>query len=166
LVWELRERASFHVIRPALVRQELTREEPFFSSEDFYRPEWTDRIYAECLRRASQLLSEGKRVVVDDFFNKEAKRKLFLDLADRCHVLGLFVLCRAKPETVRERLAPTEEYSVTSMGLLPELETFARRWEELGDVTRRRTFEVTTDCAIVVVVDQVLEHLKNLQNET
>ena len=39
--------------------------------EGIYTPEWTERTYAECLRRAEALLFEGRHVIVDASFSED-----------------------------------------------------------------------------------------------
>ena len=72
--------------------------------EGIYTPEWTDRTYAECLRRAEEFLFQGERVIVDANFRAEARRKPFLDAALRWGVPGLFLLRTADPREVLRRL--------------------------------------------------------------
>src|SRR5262249_13214037 len=61
------ERAGSRVIRSAVVRKELAgvpaaAPKPAAPGEDIYTAAWSDRTYAECLRRAEALLFEGERV--------------------------------------------------------------------------------------------------------
>jgi aminoglycoside phosphotransferase family enzyme/predicted kinase len=96
----------FGVVRSDVVRKELAGLGPTArGGEELYSAEWTDRTYAECLRRAEQELFEGKRVVVDATFRTDARRRAFLDLARRLHVPAVVFVCEAPPEVVRARLA-------------------------------------------------------------
>ncbi|RUL83080.1 bifunctional aminoglycoside phosphotransferase/ATP-binding protein [Tautonia sociabilis] len=102
--------AGFEVIRSDEVRKELAGLPPEASStagfeEGIYTPEWTERTYAECLRRADLLLFEGARVVVDASFGSEDQRRRFLGLAARRCVPGVYLDCRAPAGVVRDRLA-------------------------------------------------------------
>jgi uncharacterized protein len=99
----LAERAGFEVLRSDAVRKELAG--AAVGREDIYTAEWTERTYAECLRRAEGLLLEGRRVLVDATFREEARRRTFLGAARRLGVPGLLLVCRAGPEAVRQRLA-------------------------------------------------------------
>src|SRR5262249_55631567 len=74
----LAEWAGFTVIRSDLVRKELAgvpaataASGPSAFGQGIYTPEWTDRTYAECLRRAEAELFEGRRVLVDASFAAE-----------------------------------------------------------------------------------------------
>src|SRR5262249_9213265 len=102
------ERAGFLVIRADVVRKELAgvtgAAEPAGMDEGIYTTAWTERTYAECLRRAEHLLFEGRRVLLDATFQDERRRRDFLDMARRWVVPTLFVVCRADPAIVRRRL--------------------------------------------------------------
>jgi aminoglycoside phosphotransferase family enzyme/predicted kinase len=105
----LAEHAGFTVIRSDVVRKELAgvaagapAPSPFGTG--LYTPEWTERTYGECLRRAEAALFEGKRVVVDASFGEEARRRAVLDAAARRAVPGLILFCAADPPVVRGRL--------------------------------------------------------------
>jgi aminoglycoside phosphotransferase family enzyme/predicted kinase len=104
------EKAGFCQIRSDVVRKELAGL-PVYNRSDaetrqkIYTPEWNERTYAECLRRAEQLLFEGKRAIVDATFLEEKSRQRFLDAAVRWGVPGHIVLCQIEPTTVRHRLA-------------------------------------------------------------
>lgn len=106
----LADSADFSVIRSDVVRKELagtacSSPAAAMDGTGIYSPEWIDRTYAECLRRASELLFQGRRVIVDATFVEERHRRIFLNTATRCGVPGLLFLCEADPELVRQRLA-------------------------------------------------------------
>ena len=110
LAADLAQRAGFSVIRSDLIRKELaaaagTQPKPGPFGSGMYTPEWTERTYAECLRRAERLLFEGKRVVVDASFRQEAQRQAFLETAARWKVPGLLLLCQVEPSVARQRMA-------------------------------------------------------------
>ena len=77
---------------------------PAAFGQDIYTPEWDERTYAECLRRAEEIVFEAGRVLVDASFREESRRRLFLDAARRWGVAGRMLLCRADPDVVRRRL--------------------------------------------------------------
>jgi predicted kinase len=109
LARELAARGGFRVVSSDVVRKGLAglaadAPAPAPWGGGIYDADWTDRTYAACLARAERVLFEGGRVVVDAGFGKEARRRLFLDAAVRWGVRGVFLECRARPGTVRERL--------------------------------------------------------------
>jgi aminoglycoside phosphotransferase family enzyme/predicted kinase len=161
----LAEHAGFTVIRSDVVRKELTSqsgETPGLHvlAEDLYTPEWNDRTYAECLRRAEELLFEGKRVVVDASFRHEDKRRLFLDAAARWTVPGHFVFCRADPEASRLRLAARrDDVSDADWKVHAQL---AASWEEPGPLTRQTQRIIDTSGTAAQTLARALEVLHEL----
>lgn len=73
-------------------------------NEGIYSAGWTERTYADLLRRADELILAGQRVVVDASWHDEACRVRFVDLARRRRVPALFLECAADPEKIRTRL--------------------------------------------------------------
>jgi aminoglycoside phosphotransferase family enzyme/predicted kinase len=102
--------AGFTVVRSDVVRKELSGYAPDAKLSSafgagIYTSEWTERTYAECLKRAESLLFEGKRVVVDASFGEERFRQQFLSSASRLAIPGIIMFCHAEREIVRSRLA-------------------------------------------------------------
>lgn len=136
----LAELANFQVIRSDVVRKELAGlpVESLAGVEigaGIYAPEWTDRTYAECLRRAEGLLFEGERVIVDANFLEEKRRQAFFDAALRWGVPVLFLVCKAEPGAVKARLeARHGDASDANWSVYLHA---AKRWEEPGPRTNR-----------------------------
>lgn len=111
----LSERAGFEVIRSDVVRKELASQSaeanatPATSTAaDFgaglYSSEWTDRTYAECLRRAVAALRNGGRVIVDATFQEDRRRREFLQAAQQLCVPALWLVCEAEAQLTHQRL--------------------------------------------------------------
>lgn len=101
-------RANFHVVRSDVVRKELAGAPLAATSglgEGLYSSDWSDRTYAECLRRSQDLLFAGARVIVDATFLERARRMPFYDLALHCGVPIVALDCQTDMATVKERLA-------------------------------------------------------------
>lgn len=157
----LAERAGFRVIRSDLVRKELagaTGREPAAFGEGIYMAEWTERTYAECLRRAEVLLFEGNRVLVDANFRVEAWRRAFLEAATRWGVLGGLLLCQAEPDVVRERLACRRDDASDAdwTVYLKAVET----WEEPGPRTRSALQSVSTGGSVERALSHAIDALR------
>jgi len=106
---DLAKEAGFTVIRSDVVRKQLAGVEGSVTSgaafeQGIYSPTWTERTYAECLRRAEELLLAGGRVIVDASFGDDRRRKIFLEAANRLGVAGMFLHCQAPGDTIRDRL--------------------------------------------------------------
>lgn len=159
----LAERAGFRVIRSDLVRKELAgdagrRQGPSAFGEGIYAAEWTERTYAECLRRAEGLLFEGKRVLVDANFREEAWRRAFLEAATRWGVPGGLLLCQAEPALVRKRLASRR--GDASDADWPVYLKAADTWEEPGPRTRPFLQTVATGGSVEHALSQAVEVLR------
>jgi hypothetical protein len=148
------DRAGFKVIRSDVVRKELAGLPPTErAAAEMYAPEWTDRTYATCLRRAEALLFDGRRVIVDATFSAEAYRRQFFDLAARLAVPAALVVCRADPAAVRARLAARKGDASDADWAV--YEDAARRWEEPG----ADLWDVSTDTPPDRAAGNVLDRL-------
>jgi hypothetical protein len=131
-------RAGFHLIRSDLVRKQLAglsghdrALSPF--GQGLYAPQWTERVYTECLQRAEGLLFDGSRVIVDATFGDETRRREFLELATRLAVPAVFLLCQATPEVVQRRLdSRKHDASDADWAVYRQV---AEHWQEVGPHT-------------------------------
>lgn len=148
LAGRLAEQAGFQVIRSDVVRKELagvpaTAPSQAGFGQDLYTPRWSERTYAECLRRAQALLFEGRRVLVDANFRDEARRRMFLDFAAAWAVPAVLLVCEADPETIRTRLqtrlgdASDADWSIYQQA--------AAAWQPPGERTRQRMRQISTN---------------------
>jgi len=139
--------AGFAVIRSDVVRKEHAQLSAADSNSTsaralLYSPEMTEQTYAECLRRAEELVFEGKRVIVDATFREEAQRRQFLDVARQWGLPCGMLLCQAHAAAVRERLvqrkgdASDADWSV--------YEALAATWEDPGERTQTETRIIDT----------------------
>ncbi|MBS0204645.1 MAG: AAA family ATPase [Planctomycetes bacterium] len=100
-----------------------------------YTPEWTDRTYAECLRRAQSALWNGQRVIVDATFLEESRRIRFLTAAVELGVTAFWLVCEASPDVVRVRLeARRNDVSDADWSIYQKA---AAVWQKPGVVTQR-----------------------------
>jgi aminoglycoside phosphotransferase family enzyme/predicted kinase len=161
----LAEQAGFCLIRSDVVRKELAgivESGPVSVSfgEGIYTPEWNERTYAECLRRAELLLFEGKRVLVDASFREEKRRRTFLEAAISSGVTGVFLHCEAEPETVRARLqrrrndASDADWSV--------YQRVAETWQKPSAPTLQNWREIPTSGSRDQALSRALEMLRTL----
>jgi predicted kinase len=127
---------------------------------DIYTPEWNERTYEECWRRARALLFEGRRVLVDANFRAERWRQSFLEDARAWGVPAALLHCRAEPEVVRARLLRRRDGpSDADWSVYLQL---ASRWEEFGPRTRPLVHEVPTGGAPEDALSRALQVLRHL----
>lgn len=158
----LAQQAGLCVIRSDIVRKELAgvggEECHFEFGQGIYTAEWTKRTYTECLRRAEELLFSGERALVDANFREEHQRRMFLDSAQRWGVPTVFLLCEAKPELVRTRLAKrTGDASDADWSVYNNA---VETWEEWGPKTRLRLKSINTGIALELVIRRALSMLR------
>ncbi|MBI1914803.1 MAG: AAA family ATPase [Planctomycetes bacterium] len=147
LARNLAARAGLDVVRSDEVRKELAGlphgAPPAGARDEFYSREWSERTYAECLRRAEERLGQGKRVLVDANFREERRRQDFLEAAARLCVPAVVLLCRASPEVVKARLA--SRHGDPSDADWEVHRKLAETWEEPGPATRAVARDIVTD---------------------
>jgi len=156
-------RAGFDVIRSDEVRKELAGRSgqgsaPVAFGEDLYAPDWNERTYTECLRRAELLIFEGTRVLIDASFREEARRRLFLEAAYQWGINGCLLLCHADPDVIRNRLASRQGDVSDADG--PIYEEITQRWDEPSLPTRTVTREIATGGSLAYSLNQALEVLQ------
>jgi aminoglycoside phosphotransferase family enzyme/predicted kinase len=161
----LADSAGFCVVRSDVARKELAGvagrgQTPPQLRETLYTQEWNERTYAECLRRAEQLLFEGRRVLVDATFREEQQRQAFLAAAVRWGVPGVLLLCEAEPGTVRRRLETRRGNA--SDADWPVYLQVAANWEEISAATRRVLHPISTEGSPEQVRSRALEVLREL----
>jgi aminoglycoside phosphotransferase family enzyme/predicted kinase len=157
--------AGFELVRSDQVRKELAAAagvEPSGSSTAYsggiYSPDWNERTYAECLRRARAALFDGKRVIVDATFRSESRRLQFLDMAAAVAAPVLVLICRADDSIVRARLeARRDDLSDADWAIYREA---ARAWEPLSASTQRHVREIDTGCDHPSALSRALEQLR------
>jgi hypothetical protein len=99
-----------------------------------YDPAFTERAYAEVLRRAAVVLDSGRPVVLDASFRTAAMRRAARELARARGVPFVFVECRAPREVCRARLAQRAREEGVSDGRLEVFDAFVARWEPVTEL--------------------------------
>jgi len=159
----LGDQAGFAIIRTDRVRKELAgrigQDAPSAAfGQGLYTDDWNERTYAECLRRAEQLLFEGRRVIIDATFRAESRRRAFLDAARRWGVTGCLILCQADPDVIRDRLAGRRG-DASDADFAIHAET-ARRWDAPSPLTRDVTRTIDTGGSLARATGAALEALR------
>lgn len=158
----LSEQGNFRVIRSDVVRKELAGLDPNGSArvgidEGIYCAGWTTRTYAECLRRAEELIDEGQRVIVDASFGQEQHRGEFLAAALRWGVPGILFICKTSPEVALRRI---ENRGGDASDADTNVYRRARdRWQPAGPLTQRSLHEISTESTKEEALTRALEIL-------
>jgi uncharacterized protein len=133
---------NFAVIRSDVVRKELASVPIGDKAEGCYTSEWIERTYAECLRRAVEILRDGGRVIVDATFASESQREEFLAAAGNLGMPAVLFICRLDPAVARERLQ--NRHGDASDANQDVYEELAMRWERMSEATDRQAIEIDT----------------------
>lgn len=87
----------------ALLRTDVVRKELYPTPS--YSPEEGERVYAHFLAQATELLKEGRSVVLDATFRQEALRQRAEQIAVAHHALWRLIIVQAPESRVRRHLA-------------------------------------------------------------
>ncbi len=149
----LHEEFGYVWIRSDEIRKELAGISPEQSArapfgEGIYTEEMTSRVYKEMVRRAEDVIREGKRVVLDATFLKKWQRDLVRERVSD----PLFILVQCDEKVVKKRLGKRVDVSDADFGIyLRQKESFEK---PLGEEVK----ELSTDRP----VDDILSDLKDL----
>jgi uncharacterized protein len=121
-----------------------------------YEAEWTDKVYAEVLRRAEVVLASGRPVIVDASFRSAAQRRAVRDLAVARGVPFRFVECRAHADVCRARLLERERTRGVSDGRLAIFDAFRERFEPVNELP-------STECIVLDTTHPVEDNLAHLR---
>ncbi len=102
--------------------------------EGAYTPAMTQRVYAEVLRRAAEVLRSGRPVVVDASFRARGFRQRARELAREFGVPFRFVECRAPAEVCRKRLEVRAQQRSVSDGRIEIFDDFVASWEGVTEL--------------------------------
>ena len=160
----LAERAGFTVIRSDEVRKELagattgTVPPTRVFGEGLYTRRWNERTYAECLRRAEELIFEGGRRAHRCELSRGRAAPSFLDAAHRWGITACLLLCQADPDVVRQRLesrrgdASDADWTISQKAAL--------HWEDLSPEVCRVARPIDTSGSRELSLARALEILQ------
>ena len=147
----LAQELGWQLVSTDVVRKGLAGLAPLSSARadvdrGIYTPEWTARTYAACREQAAAHLFEGRRVVVDGTFVREAHRRELLLAARAWRVPALMLLCEAPEDALRARLAARR--GDASDADWATYRAMRERWEAPGEDTARVTRRINTGGAV------------------
>jgi aminoglycoside phosphotransferase family enzyme/predicted kinase len=166
LAADLAREAGFTVIRSDVVRKGLAEAQATSTSaagfeQGIYSPSWTERTYSESFRRARELLLAGGRVIVDASFGDDRRRQVFLEAANQLGVVGIFLVCHAPGDTIRDRLA-VRRGDPSDADWAIHLRA-AELWQEAGPMARAVLHDISTAGNRQESLESALEALRGVQ---
>ena len=99
-----------------------------------YDPGFTEKVYAEVLRRAEVVLASGRPVVVDASFRSRSMRRAAQELASHHCVPFRFIECRADAAVCRSRLLARAGERGASDGRLEIFDAFCASFESVDEL--------------------------------
>ncbi|HEY3820307.1 MAG TPA: AAA family ATPase [Polyangiaceae bacterium] len=124
-----------------------------------YDVSFTDRVYAEVMRRAEVVLASGRPVVLDASFREPAMRATARELAVAHGLPFRFVECRADPEVCRARLKARERTAGVSDGRLAIFDAFRARFEPVTELSPTEHTVLDTAASVEESLGVVRRHL-------
>jgi aminoglycoside phosphotransferase family enzyme/predicted kinase len=166
LARSLTEKANFQLLRTDVVRKQLAGLPPEATTRDaqdsgIYTPEWTERTYNECRRRAEQILRQGGRVIVDANFPDEHRRSAFVQLGHQLAVPVLILWCRVSRDVAKQRIL--DRRGDASDATTRTFDALEARWQPFGHATGRHVQEILADGPPETLLRQALEILQHHQ---
>lgn len=122
-----------------------------------YDPRFSERVYAEVLRRADAVLESGRPVIVDASFRTKAARAAARDLARARGVPFLLLECVAPIELCRARIA--SRVDTVSDATLGVLEAFLEGYEPVTELSPSEHVRVDTSGTLEASVEQALHQV-------
>ena len=154
----LGEQAGFEVLRTDVIRKELASALALREASDLYSTSMTDRVYAECRRRAGDFLFAGKRVLVDANFPLQRQRQDMASLARSLGVPFCLFHCQVPEEVALARIrGRTGDASDADQEIYHRQ---ARRWEPLQTVEQSRSHIINTHCGMEEMVRAGMDALR------
>jgi aminoglycoside phosphotransferase family enzyme/predicted kinase len=124
-----------------------------------YDPEFTEKVYAEVLRRARIVLGSGRPVVVDASFRSAAHRRAVCDLARASGAPFLFVECRVDRQVAMHRLEARSRGPTVSDGRTAIFDAFAAEFEPVDELAAAEHLTLDTSQELAVTLSRLTERL-------
>jgi uncharacterized protein len=110
---------NMQVVASDVVRKELAgrapgHRQPVEFGSGIYTGDFTRKTYTEMLKRARELLADGKPVVLDGTFSTRATRQAAIEMAREAGAMFVCLECRARDQVVRERMRKREQGADTA----------------------------------------------------
>lgn len=148
------------VLRSDEVRKELagvSREASSRSAIEagIYTPAWSERTYAEMLRRAARLLAHGETVILDATWSDARERLAAREVASQCLATVSEIRCVAPLDVTRARADRRArlggDASDVDGGLVDALGDRAGPWPEATELGTQVPVQATLDAAIAAL---------------
>lgn len=160
------ERRNLRYYNSDVVRKELAGLSPQArrsetADQGIYSGEFTARTYAALLERAEQDLTDGRGVVLDASYQRQADRDQVRELAQRLGVRLYCVLCICPEEEMKRRMAQRAlDPQAVSDGRWEIYLKQKERFEAPTELAPDQLVILSTDLPLKTVIEQLSSHLE------
>jgi uncharacterized protein len=124
-----------------------------------YDPGFTEKVYEEVLRRASQVLASGRPVVLDASFRSTSMRRAARELAERFKAPFRFVECQVDQEICRSRLRARRLEREVSDGRLEIFDDFCKSYQPVTELSPDEHIAVDTGQPLSAALEALQKRL-------
>ena len=162
----LSKKLDIPIISSDIVRKALSGISPTeHKYEDFekgiYLKEWTEKTYAEMLKRAHDILAKGSSVILDASFQRKSDRKMILNMADELGIKVFVVETLCKDEEIKKRLnTRINDKKQASDGRWEIYSRQKEAFEAIDEIGDDSHIIVDTTEPVDVCIEKVLERLQ------
>jgi len=130
-----------------------------------YTPAASDKTYEQMLVEARKDMSRGRSVILDGTFGRLQHRVLAQRLAEQMGANLIFIECRCRQYTLRQRLTAREEQKSISDARLEHLEAQSQAFEPLDELGDSLHLPINTEQPLHHCVQEILSKGYLLQSQ-
>ena len=124
--------------------------------ESIYTPAASDKTYEQLLLEARKEMSRGRSVILDGTFGRLEHRVLARRLAEQMEANVIFIECRCRQSTLRQRLTAREKQKSISDARLQHLEAQSQAFEPLDELWDSLHLPINTEQPLQHCVHEIL----------
>ena len=158
---ELGKRMNLQCYRSDVIRKKLfglSPEQQVVTAfgKSIYTPTASDKTYEQLLLEARKEMSRGRSVIVDGTFGRLEHRVLARGLAKQMEANLIFIECRCRQSTLRQRLSAREEQKSISDARLEHLKAQKQAFEPLDELWDSLHLAINTEQPLHQCVHEIL----------
>lgn len=158
---ELGKRMNLQCYRSDVIRKKLfglSPEQQVVTAfgKSIYTPSASDKTYEQLLLKARKEMSRGRSVIVDGTFGRLEHRVLARRLAEQMEANLIFIECRCRQSTLRQRLSAREEQKSISDARLEHLDAQNQAFEPLDELWDSLHLAINTEQPLHQCVHEIL----------
>jgi aminoglycoside phosphotransferase family enzyme/predicted kinase len=133
--------------------------------KSIYTPAASDKTYEQMLVESRKEMSRGRSVILDGTFGRLQHRVLARRLAEQMEANVIFIECRCRQSTLRQRLTAREKQKSISDARLEHLKAQSQAFEPLDELWDSLHLPINTEQPLHHCVHEILSKGYLLQRE-